>query len=105
MGRQVPAEVYGTEVPSQLAGRLWRWHVTPAELDAMIAVVGHHWPAIEAHVRAHLEGRRYQPCGALPGRLCSRWCPVGGDPTFVAALRADEAARGRVTGALEPDHG
>lgn len=82
-----PAEAYGTEVPERLAERLHRWKVTPAELAALISAVGHHWPAIEAHVKAHLLERRYQACTTLPGHLCNRWCPVGGDPYLVAAMR------------------
>lgn len=83
MPRHLPAEVYGTEVPHVFASRLHRWRVTPAELDALISIVGHHWPAIEAHVKAHVGERQYQSCTTLPGRLCDRWCPVGGNPLLV----------------------
>lgn len=91
MGAQrIRAGLYGTEVPEQLAARLLRWKVTPSELDALIYVVGHHWPAIEAHVKAHVSERRYQACTMLPGRLCDRWCPVGGDPLLrLTAIKTD----------------
>ena len=88
MGEQTTGAIYGDGVPPETAGRLHRAAVTPAELDLLVGVVGHHWPAIDAHVKSHLANRRYYPCTTLPGRLCDRWCPVGGDPDLVAAAKA-----------------
>lgn len=92
--RGIPPEIYGDEVPQETALRLGRAKVTTPELDALIGVLGHHWPAIEAHVKAHLVDRRYQACQGSPAPrsngLCDRWCPIGGDPDLIRLAESAE---------------
>jgi len=77
-------EGYGDDVPEKLGILASRAAVTPAEFADLRWLLDDDWSAIEQHIRSHTVNRRYASCTTLPGHLCDRWCPVGGDPDLMA---------------------